>query len=289
MLNRQELQGRKMASNSIAQRRMAACGTERDGSAGKWMPMAAAALLALGCATARAQQLIAPTATVAGLSQSFIAAQFGQWALAYPAATNPLLDATGANSAAGNQGSYFFLGGSFSQDPVVRNVKVRPDQTLVINLTSVLDWMGPGVDTEALIREEAANVLGINPVLSLSVDGASALMPNGFTSLEQFRQSSPLFPLTFIDGNVFGWPASVVPAIVDGYIVALQGLSLGQHQLHVTTLTRGMGPFDGYSFTQDVTYNITSVPEPGTWATMGLGLLAIGAGAAFRRRGVKQG
>jgi len=258
---------------------------QQASSARQLLPLVTAAVLALASGASSAQQLIAPNAPVAGLSQSYIAAQMGQWTLSYPAATNPLLDTTGALSAAGDQGSYFFLSGSFDATPVVRSVTVRSDQKLVINLGMVIDWMGGSLDTEAEIRQEAANVLGVNPVLTLTMDGAPALMPAGFTSLEQFRQSSPLFPLTFIDGNVAGWPVSVVPAIVDGYIVAMEGLSQGAHQLHFTSFTQGMGPFAGYSLSQDITYNITAVPEASTWAMMGLGILAIGAGALRRRRG----
>lgn len=246
--------------------------------------LASATLMAISAAPALAQQLIAPNAPVANLSQSYIAAQFGQWAMKYPSDNSPLLDGTGAKSAAGDQGSYFFLGGSWGTDPVVRNVTVRTDQTLVINLTSVIDWMGAGLVTEAAIREEAANVLGINPSLSLTVDGAPALMPAGFNSLAQFRQQSPLFPLNFSANNVYGWPESVAPAIVDGYLVAMQPLSQGMHSLHVTTLTQGIGPLAGYSFSQDVTYNISAVPEPSTWLSLALGLALIGS-LKLRRHG----
>lgn len=167
--------------------------------------LATAALLALAANATQAQQLIAPNVPVGSLSQSDIAAQFGQWVMNYPLASSPLLDATGAHSAVGDQGSYFFLGGSFASDPVVRNVTVRSNQTLVINLTSVIDWMGSGLNTEALIREEAANVLGINPALALTVNGAAATLPAGFSSLGQLRQSSPLFQLNFGPNNPAGW------------------------------------------------------------------------------------
>lgn len=249
--------------------------------------LASAALLALLANAAQAHQLIAPSVPIANLSQSDIAAQFGQWVMNYPIASSPLLDATGANSAVGDQGSYFFLGGSFASDPVVRNVTVRSNQILVINLTSVTDWMGNGLNTEALIREEAANVLGINPTLALTVNGAAATLPAGFSSLEQLRQSSPLFQMIFGPNNPAGWAESVVPAIVDGYIVAMQALAQGNYQIHVNTLTQGMGPLAGYNFSQDVTYNVTSVPEPGTWASLALGLVAIGA-RSLRRRGLSR-
>ena len=247
------------------------------------LALAAALTTALmASAPALAQQLLAPTAPVANLSQSYLAAQFGQWALKHGTDTD--LNVGGADPAAGSQGSYVFLGGSWGQVPLVRNITVQSDQALFINLVSIIDWMGNGLLTEAAIREEAANLIGINPTLSLTVNGAAATLPAGYSSLQAFRQSSPLFPLSFGPGNLAGWPESVVPAIVDGYFVAMQALAEGSYQLHVTTFNAGIGPFTGYTFTQDVTYNITSVPEPATWAGLSLGLLAIGASARRRRR-----
>lgn len=249
------------------------------------IPLAIAAMAATAPGPLRAQQIIAPNASIAGFSQSFLSAQHAQWAFSFPAATNPVLDATGAFSAAGDQGSYFFLTGSGSADPVVRNVTVRPDQTLFFNLVAVLNSVYPGYETEAALRADAADFIGVASNLTVSVDGAPALMPAGFSSLDQFRQSSPLFPMNFVVDNIFGYPPGVVPAIVDGYWVGLEALSKGSHELHFTAQTNGVGAYAGYSFAQDITYHINSVPEASTWAMMSLGLLGMAAGAMRRRRG----
>ena len=227
----------------------------------------------------RKQQLIAPDASIASFSQTFLTVQHAQWAFSFPAATSPLLDTTG------DQRSYFFLTGSGSADPVVRNVTVRSDQVLFVNLVAVLSSMSPGYETEAAIRADAANFIGVPSNLSVSVDGAAALMPAGFNSLDQFRQPSPLFPMNFIVDNIFGVPPGVVPAIVDGYFVGLEALSKGSHELHVTAQTNGIGPYAGLSFSQDVTHHINSVPEASTWAMMGLGLAGISVIRMRRRRG----
>ncbi len=249
------------------------------------LPLMATVTLAVACGAAQAQQVLAPNAPIASFSQSYLAGQFGQWGSSYPNGANPTRDDTGAFSALGDQGSYFFLGASEKQTPIVRNVTVRPDQTLFISLLSYIDYTGPGVETEAALREEVGYALGIVSNMTLTVDGVPALMPAGYSSLQAFRQSSPLFPITFIDNNIYGLPAAVLPAIVEGYFVGLQGLPAGQHQLHFTAFSEPTGPFTGlFSLAQDITYNVTSVPETSSLAMMGLGLAAIAAGALRRRR-----
>lgn len=248
------------------------------------LPLAAATLLAVGGAPAQAQQLIAPNVPVAGLDQSFFLAAFSQWWMSIPAATNPLLDLPGANTALGDQGNHFFLPGSFGGTPVVRNVTVRPDQTLFLNLLVVTAWPDAN-ETEADLRALGSNVLGNVNSMSITVDGAAALLPAGVATLEQMRQSSPLFTLTVGPDNLGGWPVGMFPAIADGYLIAMEGLSPGNHQVRWTFNSSSTGPFaGGPNLLQDITYNITAVPEPATWASLSLGLLVIGAGALRRRR-----
>jgi hypothetical protein len=248
-------------------------------------PAASAALLMLAGSQLHAQQLIAPTATVASFSQSYLLSAFSQWVLSYPAAINPALDQTGANSALGDQGKYFFLAGSFDGNPLVRNVTVRPDQTLMLNLQVVTVW--PDADeTEADLRAIGSNVLGNVNSMSITVDGAPALLPAGYSSLVQLRNSSPLFPLSVTQDNLGGWPPGIYPAIADGYLIAMEGLSAGNHQVRWTFNSSPTGPFDGqWTNLQDITYNITSVPEASTWLMMGLGLAAVSASVMRRRRG----
>lgn len=244
----------------------------------------AAAFLSLlaSAAPLQAQQLLAPGAPIASFSQSYLTARWWQWALSYPTASNPISDTTGEFASAGDQGSYFFLAGAFTGDPIVRNVSVRSDQTLffpLTNLVSVIPFYG---STEAEIRTDANYDLGVASNLSVTLDGAPALLAPGTTSLNDYRQDSPLFPLAFGPGNVYGLDPSVLDAVSVGYWVGLAPLPVGTHELRFTSLTTGEGPYAGELSAQDITYRITAVPETSTSLMLCVGLV-MGAWVLRRR------
>jgi len=243
--------------------------------------LASAALLTLAVQGAQAQQLLDPGAPVASYSQSYLSAALVQWEYSFPAATSPLLDTTGAATASGDQGKYFFLAASTSDVPVVRNVTVRSDQTLVFSPITILYWADAVMDTEAKMRADAIKVLGTVTNLTVTVDGVDALLPAGVSSTQAFRQSGPLFPFTLVPDNITGYAPGVFPAITEGFTFAMAPLSAGNHTLHFTAQ---MNSDYGFTFTQDITYNISAVPEPSTWASLTLGLVAIGARSLRRRQ-----
>ena len=247
-------------------------------------PLAAALAFGLSAAAVQAQQILAPTALVGGMTQSALMADYGNWAMSHSVATSPIFDTTGANAAAGDRGSYFYLTGSMDATPVVRNVTVRTDQTLMINLVSVIYWEDPAILNEAGIRADLLNVWGTVSNLSLSVDGAQLALPAGYTGLNQFLQSSPYFTLSLPATGWYPWSSLSSPAVVESYMVGLQGLTPGQHQLHFTSRFDSSGPYTGGGLAQDITYNITAVPEASTLAMSCLGLLALAAGARRRRQ-----
>lgn len=104
------------------------------------LPLAAAAILAFAAGPLQAQQIIAPTATVGGISQSQLMVDYGNWAVSHSVAASPLIDTTGANAAAGDRGSHFYLTGSVDVTPVVRQVTVRTDQTPRLPWSRAIGW-----------------------------------------------------------------------------------------------------------------------------------------------------
>lgn len=256
---------------------------QRKSAVSRIVQLACAAAVVATAGPLHAQQLIAPNVAVAGVSQNYLQAAFIQWLVQYPVETNPFFDPTGSFLQAGDQGDYFFLPGSVSQDPVFRNVTVRSDQVLLLDLqiaTSAIPFSGL---REAEIRQDASDVIGVASNLTVTVNGAPALMPAGYTSLDEFRLTSPLFPLALMEGSIFGAPAGIYPAVTDGFQIALEGLPVGQHVVRFTSFIDSS--VFGFTVAQDITYNITSVvPEASTWAMMSLGLAGMGLIGARRRR-----
>ena len=75
--------------------------------------------------------------------------------------------------------------------------------------------------------------------------------------------------------------------MAESYGVGLQGLSPGQHQWLFTSRFDANGPYTGRGSAQDISYNISAVPEASTLARMSLGLLVLSAGELRRRLGAK--
>jgi hypothetical protein len=187
-------------------------------------------------------------------------ARWWQWALSIPAATNPVLDETGANCAEGQSGPVWFLAGSFFSATFERACTVPPDKALffpIVNAAfgaAVFDCepTQPGVPCNITVLRAAA-AASMDPVtIEASIDGVPV------RHLRDFRVQSPVFSVTLPEGNVLEVPSGTyAPMVSDGYWLMLAPLSAGAHTIHFKNKITG-GPFAGNA--TEVTYHLTIRP-----------------------------
>jgi hypothetical protein len=187
-------------------------------------------------------------------------ARWWQWALSIPAATNPVLDETGANCAEGQSGPVWFLAGSFFSATFERACTVPPDKALffpIVNAAfgaAVFDCepTQPGVPCNITVLRAAA-AASMDPVtIEASIDGVPV------RHLRDFRVQSPVFSVTLPEGNVVEVPSGTyAPMVSDGYWLMLAPLSAGAHTIHFKNKITG-GPFAGNA--TEVTYHLTIRP-----------------------------
>jgi hypothetical protein len=258
-----------------------------------------AALLSLATVPVTAAPvLLPPTVPIGGLTQAQQSGEWWRWAISFPSGANPVQETTGALSFVGDRGPVFFLAGAFVGPNGVgtadRSVTVREGQTLffpLVNavsdsdfLTSVLGIPNP---TTAQIRQDAADTLGAGSGLYVRLNGADLPLPPGIASLNDFYHLES-FEYSFPPGNVFGAPpGGPFEAASAGYWVAVGGLTPGQYTLQFGGVATGVGLYEGFTNTQQITYRVTvqAVPEPASVAVLGGLLAAAGAWATRRRTG----
>jgi hypothetical protein len=187
-------------------------------------------------------------------------ARWWQWALSIPAATNPVLDETGANCAEGQSGPVWFLAGSFFSATFERACTVPPDKAPffpIVNAAfgaAVFDCepTQPGVPCNITVLRAAA-AASMDPVtIEASIDGVPV------RHLRDFRVQSPVFSVTLPEGNVVEVPSGTyAPMVSDGYWLMLAPLSAGAHTIHFKNKITG-GPFAGNA--TEVTYHLTIRP-----------------------------
>jgi len=262
---------------------------------------AAALLVGAGGVTPVHAEIISPTATIAGLSQLQHAHLWWQTMLNIPAATNPILDTTGANAHLGQQpGNVLYLGGGF--DPTTnRSASVPPGTTLFLPLINAF-WDNTNLIGQPPFNMTPQEMLDITDAefdnvvsLFLEIDGQPVSMSQLLLHRQTTDPNAPhttviqAFPNLVVDigydptlgtADPFdpaSYPTSIFPFVVDGYWVGLSPFAPG------STHTIRFGAVLPGGFSQDNTFVITTTPEPASWLVWGAVMSGL-AFVAYRRR-----
>src|SRR5262245_41921887 len=190
------------------------------------------------------------------------AAEWWQWALGIPAAVNPLTDTTGEDCAQRQVDTVWFLAGSPSSDPVVRNCEIPAGKSLFFPLIN--NFFGaflndpPETRTEEFVREAGSCTEPVE--ISVSIDGFEIRRPTRFFTGTSGSQS-PIFNVQLPPGNLPGFDETTVPELVlspsaeQGYYLFVRPLRPGTHTIRWTA--SGCTP----QGSQDITYNLTVVGD----------------------------
>jgi len=191
------------------------------------------------------------------------------WALGIPAASNPVIDETGEFGDVDQQGSVWFLAGTFGAT-AERTLSVPTGKKLFFPIINSVWWAPDDVEFAAMIAED---VLGLDPeeftdkelielmaVLQVTfdtlqmhctVDGVE------ITNLEDYFAVSPPFPI--IDTDLLDdWEVPISQpncAIAAGYWLMLNPLKKGEHTIHFSADGQGNPVFADFAL--DVTYHLT--------------------------------
>jgi len=209
--------------------------------------------------------LIAPIYTMPG-GQTYgrWAAEWWQWALGVPAATNPLLDLTGANCAQRQVGDVWFLAGALVSEgagQVVRTCEIPAGKSLFFPLINNFygAWLNdpPETRTEEYVRAFVA--CKVPAQISVWIDDFKVPHPLHYFTGES-GSLSPIFNVQLPPGNLWTDDTSVIPELLmspsaeQGYYLFVRPLHPGHHTIRwVATGCYSQG------IPQNITYHLTVV------------------------------
>jgi hypothetical protein len=223
--------------------------------------MALGVLLALTLAAPMASAQVGQGAKASGKAGE-LAADWWQWALSEPVATNPLVGSyTDGPQCDGRPetdvpGKKWFLAGSFDGSAVERTCTVPVGTQLFFPVGNVVFLITEPGETEEIARDYVNDFMDdvlADPEFSMvvTVDGKEV------KSNRIVRADSPLFTATLPEDNLFsaccGLPAGEYDAVAAGLWAALPPLPPGEHTIHFEISAPSLG------FSQDNTYHLTVV------------------------------
>ena len=193
-------------------------------------------LLALASVIAITTMAVPANAATTPVIPSISAAAWWHWALETPAATNPVLDTTGARCGVNQAGPIFFLAGTFGGD-AERTCTISSSKTLffpIVNSSYGAFLNDPwNTRTVDYARTQAAAGLA-GATFAVKLDGATVPTVH--------EKSIPTF-IKLPEDNVFGATEADIPGLLlipfvdEGDYATLSNLSKGAHTLVFSNAT----------------------------------------------------
>ena len=174
-----------------------------------------------------------------------------QWFLSIPAPQNPGSDTSGRYCAIGQTNpNIWYLTGAGS-GTYVRTCTVPAGRAILFqpagNECSFVE--NPSLKTESELRACAISGDQVSSI-HVTVDGKN------IQNLQTYIVQTPLFNLRFPENNILGQPAGLTQAVSHAYVIMLQPLTPGKHELHFDQVTLGSPETGTGNFAYDITYHL---------------------------------
>jgi len=177
--------------------------------------------------------ILGPDESYAGVTQGEWAARWWQWTFSFPMEISPSFDPTGERCGYGQTGPVFFLPANYLERPVTITCVVPEGVAIFLTLGSAnCSTVEPppffGRNEEELRACAAAHVDSL---------GGSWVYINGqeVPNVEDYRSSSPVFPLSFPVNHVFfevpKEVSGVALAVAEGYSIIIAPLPPGEYEI----------------------------------------------------------
>jgi hypothetical protein len=187
-----------------------------------------------------------------GHSYAEWAAKWWQWAYSIPKSNNPVSDTSGAYCSVGQNGSIWFLAGTYGGS-ASRSCTIPAGKGIMVPIFNAEGAFAEekGVSTEEELRAMVKDYIDTTTILEGSVDGIP------LKDIKNYRVESPKFVFNYPNDNVVGLPAGTTSEVVsDGYWIILEPPSPGKHEIHFKGANSQFTTTGVQNFATEVRYNL---------------------------------
>lgn len=177
--------------------------------------------------------------------------KFWQWFLEIPGDNHPMNDNSGKDCRTNQKDpNVWYLTGAAS-GTVERTCTIPAGKAILVlvagNECSYAEY--PNLKSEAELRECAVSGNEVNTI-DASVDGVP------IKDIRKYRVQSPFFNMTYPENNAYGAPAGPSQGVSDNFLLFLEPLKAGKHDIEFSQTTLDNPTTGTQSFAYDVKYHL---------------------------------